>query len=909
MENNSKPMVVGLTSGEAARRLQQYGPNVLHEEKKRNIFQIYFAQFKDFMIILLLIAALISLGVAIYETSTTTLTTQEIVIKFVEPLIIFVVVALNSALGTYQEIKSDQAVRALAKTNELNAKVVRDGRIILVPSHELVVGDLILVEAGDAISADAVLVESFSLKVVESALTGESLPVDKEVKQLVNEEIIPLAERVNRIFSGTYVVNGKAYAEVVATGKNTELGKINSSIQEQTANVTPLQYKLNKLSKIFGIGGIALLFISLILQIIFTNLFTGNWENVEVYSQTLIISISLAVAAIPEGLVTFTTVLLAIGVSHMTKENVVVKAFPAIETLGSTNVICSDKTGTLTQNKMTVVKFYDALNTDEELSNSKALSAFVACCDATITPNNQNDFDEIGDPTETGILRFGYKNNNSAEKFFKTNKKIYSLPFDSDRKMMSILVDNGKNQKFMITKGAPDVILKHSKNATQEDFERVEKWSKQALRVIAIAFKNLPENKQELSIEDENNLTFIGLVGMIDPPREEVKESVLAAKQAGIKTVMITGDHLVTAKAIGTQLGIYQEGDLAVTGAELNTMSDEFLKDNVSRISIYARVSPSDKLRIVKAWQSHDKVVAMTGDGVNDAPALKAADLGCAMGITGTDVSKQAADIVLTDDNFNTIVKGIKKGRETFDRIKSVILNLLVSSLVEIIVMLCGLLAFRFIFKNAIGETEFIVLSASQLLWINLLTHGLPAIALGMTPLDDNVMNRLPFSKKESIFARGMGKKLIIQSLILSFFALLSYLVVGFIAQAKGVSGQQFVQITSTACFLTLGLGASLNALNLMSKYNLFRCNPIKYRLVYLATLSSLVLILIVVFVPGLNNLFKMNIFIGEKYSVTYWILPIVFGFGLLIAEEIRKAFVNYNLLSKIRLLKFKKAS
>ncbi|WP_426461380.1 cation-translocating P-type ATPase [Mycoplasma hafezii] len=903
MEERQMNPTVGLTSGEAQRRLAKYGPNELRAVEKRSLLKIYFSQFKDFMIILLLIAAFISLMVAIYQviSSHGNISKIEVAVSFVEPLIILIVVALNSALGAYQEVKSDQAVKALAETNELTAKVIRDGQLIQIPTHEVVIGDLLVVEAGDAICADARLIEAFSLKVVESALTGESTPVEKEVKNFKNEEIIPLAEKTNQIFSGTYVVNGKALAEVVATGKDTEIGKINTLIQNQTVTLTPLQIKLRKLSKLFGILGIVLLVVAFVLQVVLTGAFGADkdqWANPSMYSDALIIGISLAVAAIPEGLITFTTVLLAIGVAQMTKENVVVKSFPAIETFGSTNVICSDKTGTLTQNKMTVVKFYDALQKEGDLSTSKALSAFVACCDASVTVNENNEFVEVGDPTETGILRFGIKNNNSAEDFFSTNKKVYSLPFDSDRKMMSILVDNGNGKKFMITKGAPDVILSRSKNASPEDYERIKRWSESALRVIAVAFKNVPEYKKDIDIHDERDLTFIGLVGMIDPPRPEVKQSILEAKAAGIKTVMITGDHLITAKAIGRDLGIYQEGDLIVSGEELAQMSDDELRDKVEVISIYARVNPTDKLRIVNAWQSHNKVVAMTGDGVNDAPALKAADLGCAMGITGTDVSKQAADVILTDDNFSTIVKGVKNGRETFDRIKTVILNLLVSSLTEIIVMLIGLFAFRFIFKEQIGAAEFFILSAAQLLWINLLTHGLPAIALGITPLDEDVMNRLPFSKQESIFSRGMGKKLIIQSLLLSLFALLSYLIVGFIAKANGIIGEQFVLLTAFACFTTLGIGASINSLNLMSKYNIFKCNPIKYKWVYLATLSSLVLVLAVAFIPGLNSMFTMaNIYSisAEQFNHGYWIVPILFGFFLLGVEEIRKAAINYN--------------
>ncbi|WBP84247.1 cation-translocating P-type ATPase [Mycoplasmopsis edwardii] len=888
---------IGLTKKQVQEALAQYGENKIRSDKKINIFKVFFSQFKDFMIILLLIAATFSLSVAFYETfgSSHKPETKDIIISFVEPFIILVVIILNSCLGTYQEIKSDQAVKALEKNNQLSAKVIRNGKIISVPSLNVVPGDLLIVEAGDSVSADGILLEAYSLQAVESALTGESLPVDKKVNLELDVTNLALGERSNYLFSGTHITNGRGIILVTQTGLNTEIGKINKLIEIQEVQLTPLQLKLNKLSRIFGITGVILLFLTTISQLIITNtvLIENGWSSPNTYSSALIVGISLAVAAIPEGLITFTTVLLAIGVSKMTKENVIIKAFPAVETLGSTSIICSDKTGTLTENKMTVVKFWD-VESNQTPENSKALSYLVACCDASVTLKENGEYTEVGDPTETGILIYGLQNKNSANNFFLSHNKLDSIPFDSDRKAMSILVDSKKDKNIIIVKGAPDVILSKSNNVKPEYMQTIEQWSNNAYRVIAVAYKEVSKDKQSLSLEDESDLTFLGIIGMIDPARSGVKESIDEALEAGIKPIMITGDHLTTAVAIAKELGIYQEGDLAITGAQLAQMSDEELFNTVRKISVYARVNPSDKLRIVKSWQAHKEVVAMTGDGVNDAPALKASDVGLAMGITGTDVSKQAADVILTDDNFTTIVKGIKSGRETFDRIKSVILNLLVSSLTEIIVMLIGLFVLSFIFKDSIKGKDLIILSASQLLWINLLTHGLPAIALGMTPNDVDVMKRKPFAKTESIFSRGMGVQLIIQSSILSLASVVSYLIVGFYAQSQSITGDDFIRLTSTAMFITLGVGASLNSLNLMSKNSIFVSSIAKYKLVYLASSFSTICVLFAAFVPGVRDVFKMaEISNIANYNYIYWLVPILLGFTLVFYSEVKKLYTN----------------
>ncbi|SJZ50235.1 cation-translocating P-type ATPase [Mycoplasmopsis verecunda] len=882
----------GLSQEEAQTRIASLGENTIKTKKRDSVFIIFLKQFKDFMIILLLIAATFSFAVAISDHVVGNLKTKgEIAVAYIEPFIILLVVALNSMLGTYQEIKSDQAVQALAKSNELYAKVIRDGKMVSIPSSQVTLGDLIVIEAGDMIPADAQLVEAFSLSVVESAITGEALAVDKKVGEIPNIEQLPLGDRYNTLFSGTYCVAGRGIAIVTAIGKNTEVGKINSSIQEQKMPKTPLQIKLDKLSKIFGIAGVILLFVTTILQIVLTGAFSHNWAEAKLYSEAFKIGISLAVAAIPEGLITFTTVLLAIGVARMTKENAIIKAFPAVESLGSASVICTDKTGTLTENKMTVVKFYDASGHNNELNKSQALGSFVACCDAEVTIDESGNYVEVGDPTETAILRFGLQQGNSKQEFYSKFKKLSSLPFDSDRKMMSVLIKAPNGAHILITKGAPDVIFSRCDNLPQKVIEKNEQWANGAMRVIAVAYKILPNDKYEIANSDENNLTFSGLVGLIDPPRDSVKASIQETREAGIKTVMITGDHLTTAVAIARSLDIYREGDKAIDGIALAQMSDEELAAQVEKISVYARVNPSDKLRIVKAWQSHDKVVAMTGDGVNDAPALKAAEVGCAMGITGTDVSKQAADVILTDDNFNTIVRAIKSGRETFIRIKTVILNLLVSSLTEIIVMLVGLFLFRFIFKDQINSAEFIVLTAAQLLWINLLTHGLPAIALGMIPSDVDVMHQKPINKRQSLFANGLGKRLIIHSAILSFAALSSYLIVGLYAKSQDINGKNFVELTSSATFITLGIGSSINSLNLMSTNSIFKCSFKKYKLVYLASAFSLVCMILTAFIPGINQLFgNIDIMTFDKfYSPVYWLVPILLGFILMICVEFYK--------------------
>ncbi|QBF34773.1 cation-translocating P-type ATPase [Mycoplasmopsis phocirhinis] len=888
MDKEKISKYTGLTTNEVEKAKIKYGENVIQKSKKINPFIAFFKQFIDPMIILLLIGAMISLGLAIYEHISGKKDSVDLAISYVEPAIILLVVALNSMLGAYQEVKSDNEVRALEKINQTYANVMRDNVVQRIKASDLVPGDLIIFAAGDTINADCRLIEAANLYVVESSLTGENLAVHK-VANWEQEDNLTLANNTHLLYSGTYITKGSAKALVIDTGINTQIGKINSLIQKEQKNATPLQLKLNKLSKLFGIGGIILLFVSLGIQILLNNLISGSWKNLDVYTHSTVTAISLAVAAIPEGLLTFTTVLLSVGVKNLTKQKALVKNLLAVETLGSTSIICTDKTGTLTENKMKVIEAFD-WKSNQFLSKSKQKNIFnnlaqyiSLCSDAYINYNQKTmSFDEIGDPTEIGMLKFAYDLGIQKDNLIAKNPILYTLPFDSERKMHSVLTTID-DQKYMITKGAPDVIISKSINIDKEQMIKInDQWAQNAYRVIAVACKKI--NTEQIQFNDENELEFIGLIAMIDPPRENVKQSVLSAKKAGIKTVMITGDHLITAKAIATNLGIYNQGDLCLTGDELSQMSDKELKNKITNISVYARVNPQDKLRIVQAWQAHEKVVAMTGDGVNDAPALKVSDIGCAMGITGTDVSKQAADVILVDDNFNTIVAAVKNGRSTFDKIKVVIMNLLVSSLVETIVMLVGLIAFFLAYKKYFGaNNEFYIFGASQLLWINLVSHGLPAIALGFVDSEKDVMSRDPYDKKESLFSRGMGKELLWQSLLLSLATLISYVLGAEIAIKNGLNVGLYA---SSAGFITLGLACGINTVNLMSDKSIFISSLKKYWLVWAAVSFSAFTILLIGLVPQIAQYFRM----GDLTKTPHLIVSsISLGLILIVAYEIKK--------------------
>lgn len=841
----------GLSLEEVQNRKLKYGENKLKEEKKKSSFQKFLDQFKDAMIIILLIAAAISFGLAIQEKE---------VSAFFEPLLIILIVILNAIMGVVQENKAEKSLEALMSLSSPHARVIRDGHEQVIDAKDLVIGDIIKLEAGDFVPADARLIDSSSLKSEESALTGESIPVEKNYQAIMNDEV-PIGDRLNMVYSGCSITYGTAIAVICATGMNTEMGKIAGLLNNEEDTKTPLQEKLAELGKKLGILAIGVCILIFIIGII------DGIAIVEIFMT----SVSLAVSAIPEGLPVIVTIVLSLGVGKMAKRHAIVKKLPAVETLGSTNVICSDKTGTLTQNKMTLVKIMT--NTLEDVHDHNSDNAIQllkygsVCSNGTVIMENHQE-KHIGDPTETSIIAAALKNHIDLDELHKEYKRVFELPFDSNRKLMSVIVENN-NKLIVITKGACDELMKRcSYGKIDQAIQMTEKLSQKALRVIAIAYKiieKIPDNPTTDNLE--NNLTYMGLVGMIDPPREEAKIAVTTCLNAGIKPVMITGDHIVTASAIAKELGIMQNDDLAITGYELSKMSDEELYQKITQISVYARVSPEDKIRVVKAWQKQNAIVAMTGDGVNDAPALKASDIGCAMGITGTDVAKGAADLTLMDDNFATIVEAIKEGRGIYQNIKKTVGFLLGTNIGEVIVVFASML----FFKQA-------PLLSMQLLWINLVTDSLPAIALGMEPIEDEVMNDQPRPKNESIFAHGLGIRVIFQGFMFGGLALFAFY------YAK--STLHSIESGRTLCFMVLALSQIVQAFNMRSQKSLFKIGLLTNHALNKAAFVSMIMVSIVLFISPVAFIFGLVTLPSQYYLI---------GLGLslipTIVIEILKAF------------------
>ena len=810
--------VSGLTSSEAASRKEKYGENRLREKKKKTTLQRFFDQFKDVMILILIAAAVISFVVVCVEKNWG---------ELFEPALILLIVILNAIMGVYQEGKAEKALDALKNMSAPHARVLRDGAEKVIDAADLVVGDIIHLEAGDFVPADARLINSISLKSEESALTGESVPSEKDANVEV-EENAPIGDRTNMVFSGCSITYGTATAVVTATGMNTEMGKIANLLDGEGETQTPLQQKLSKLGKYLGIVALAAC------AVIFV---VGRLNGIHLL-EIFMTSVSLAVSAIPEGLPAIVTIVLSIGVQRMVKKNALIRKLPAVETLGSASVICSDKTGTLTQNRMTLTKAYvDGAEDLENVTNSnsdtvkKMLMYGALCCDGTVVFEGEKE-QHLGDPTETSIVLAAHKNGFEKEEINKKFPRIAGIPFDSDRKLMtSVNLIDGKN--VVIVKGAFDMM---APRCIKGDIEKArlltEEMSENALRVLAIAYKEIDSVPQNPTSEDlENGLTFMGLVGMIDPPRPEAKEAVEVCRKAGIKPVMITGDHVVTASAIAKELGILLQGDMAITGAQLDAMTEEELDANVENISVYARVSPENKIRIVKAWQKKGQVVSMTGDGVNDAPALKAADIGCAMGITGTDVAKGASDMTLTDDNFATIVDAVKEGRGIYANIKKVVGFLLGTNIGEVITVFLAMLISH--------ETP---LLSMQLLWINLVTDSLPAIALGMEAVESDVMDKKPKPKSEGIFAHGFGLQIVLQGIMFAALSLAAFYI--------GKSVTDSLEGGQTMAFMVLAISQVVQAFNMRSEKSLFKTGFFGNRTLNLATLVSLVLVLIVLFTP-----------------------------------------------------------
>ena len=809
---------IGLDSSDIVYLLVEHGENKLKEKKKKTNLQRFLDQFKDVMILILIVAAIISFVIACVEGNPK---------EFFEPALILLIVIMNAIMGVMQESKAEKALDALKSLSAPHARVIRDGEESVIDASQLVPGDIIRLEAGDFIPADARLIRSVSLKSEESALTGESVPSEKDANATV-EATAPLGDRTNMVFSGCSITYGTALAVVTATGMNTEMGKIANLLDNEEEGQTPLQKKLAQLGKYLGIVALAAC------AIIFVVGLANGIPALEIFMT----AVSLAVSAIPEGLPAIVTIVLSIGVQRMVNKNAIIRRLPAVETLGGASVICSDKTGTLTQNRMTLVKAYvDGWSSTEDIDyqNSdevkKLLKLATLCCDGSVVFHGTEE-QHIGDPTETAIVLAAHKNGLPKEALNKEYPRLGEIPFDSDRKLMTT-IHKIDDKLIAIVKGAFDVM---SSKCIEGDLITAkiinEEMSSNALRVIAVACKELDKLPENITPEVlENNLTFLGLVGMIDPPRPEAKVAVATCRKAGIKPVMITGDHVVTASAIARELGILETSDKAITGAELDALTDTELDSQIEHIAVYARVSPENKIRIVKAWQRKGQVVAMTGDGVNDAPALKAADIGCAMGITGTDVAKGAADMTLTDDNFAPIVDAVREGRGIYANIKKVVGFLLGTNIGEVVTVFVAMLLWH---KSP--------LLSMQLLWINLVTDSLPAIALGMEAVEDDVMEQKPKPKNEGLFAHGYGIKIVLQGIMFGTLSLVAFWL-GEQATGMEAGGQ-------TLAFMVLALSQVVQAFNMRSEHSLWKTGVFNNHKLNWAALISTSLVCLVLFTP-----------------------------------------------------------
>jgi len=854
----------GLSSREADRRLQQYGPNELKQAGRKSFLRMFMEQFTDFMVIILIIAAIISALLGEYK----------------DAVIIMLIVLLNGLLGAIQENKAEEALAALRKMAAPHAKVLREGRIDLVPAARLVPGDIVILETGDSVPGDIRLTEVTNLKIEEAALTGESVPVEKTTRALENAEI-PLGDRVNMAYTGSLVTYGRGRGIVVETGMSTEIGKIAAMIQSEEGTSTPLQRRLEVLGKTLGLAALS------ICAVIFM---AGVLYGKELFDMFLT-AVSLAVAAIPEGLPAIVTIVLAIGVQRMSRRNAIIRKLPSVETLGSATVICSDKTGTLTQNKMTVEQVYldgQLIKADQIKSAGvdeawKLHVAAGALCNDSHMRVEAGKAVAIGDPTETALVELGMRLDIFKDALEKDSPRVEEIPFDSDRKLMTT-VHRYPHGYRVYTKGAPDALLNICSRillqgqvldltpAFREAVEQAnEKMAAAAMRVLGTAYKDLPveTDLQKARAEFESDLIFVGLSGMIDPPRPEVKEAVNLCRRAGIKPVMITGDHMLTARAIAQELGILNDGDLVLTGRELDQLSDEELQERVRQCSVYARVSPEHKVRIVRAWQAWKEIVAMTGDGVNDAPALKRADIGAAMGIAGTEVAKEASDMVLTDDNFATVVAAVEEGRTIFANITKAIQYLLSCNVGEILVLFIATML------NWAAP-----LLPIHILWVNLVTDSLPALALGVDPAEAGIMDKKPRDPESRVFSKGMVRRIVYQGIMVGGLTLLAF----WLGYSTSLATAQ------TMAFAVLALSQLIHSLNVRSsRLSIFRLglagNPQLLGAIFISACMQLA----VMAVPWLANIFEVTMLTGGQ-----WLIVLLLSLApMLIVEIVKLAGLN----------------
>ncbi|WEV45366.1 cation-translocating P-type ATPase [Streptococcaceae bacterium ESL0687] len=855
----------GLSTEEVNRRLELYGKNELDTGKKESLLTKFLNQFKDLMIIVLIIAAILSVVTSGGEDIT-------------DAIIIMAVVIINAAFGVFQENKAEAAIDALKSMSTPNARVRRNGHVEDIESNLLVPGDIVLLEAGDVVPADIRLLDTASMKIEEAALTGESVPVDKDEDILLGNDA-GIGDRVNMAYQNANVTYGRGVGVVVATGMYTEVGRIASMLENADETETPLKENLNRLSKVLTYA---------ILVIAAVTFCVGVFIQGHAPLDELMTSVALAVAAIPEGLPAIVTIVLALGTQVLTKKNAIVRKLPAVETLGSTEIIASDKTGTLTLNQMTVEKVYtngqlrDAA--DEITADDMTLKVMNFANDTKISQDGKL----LGDPTETALIQYGLDNNYDVREILKVEKRVAEIPFDSDRKLMTTIHKEADGKYLVAVKGAPDQLLKritrkleNGQVTTLTDADRKNildlntKLAKQALRVLMMAYKEVDQIPELESDIVEKDLIFAGLVGMIDPERKEAAEAVKVAKQAGIRPIMITGDHQDTAEAIAKRLGIIDAGDTedhVLTGAELNDLSDEDFQKVVGQYSVYARVSPEHKVRIVKAWQNEGKVVAMTGDGVNDAPALKTADIGIGMGITGTEVSKGASDMVLADDNFATIIVAVEEGRKVFSNIQKTVQYLLSANTAEVLaIFLATLLGWD-------------VLQPVHLLWINLVTDTFPAIALGVEPTEPGIMNHKPRGRKSSLFSNGVMSSIIYQGLLQAALTLGVYWFG--ISHPVHVGDDVAIHADAlTMAFATLGLIQLVHAFNVKSVYqSIFTVGPFKSKTFNWSILVSFILLAATIVIPGFNDIFHVSHLDGYQ-----WLVVAIGSLSMVVIVEIVK--------------------